>query len=313
MRRFLVSHLVYRWHDRLVPPLDRITIAHRGTNERRSVDAAWWSALERALRRPLGEDEIAGALGDPDEVRALIEARFLVEPERDFWTDYRPDLGAADPDLARDRLRWSRDVIEPHGLWMYPTWLGFPVLQWPPDLVWMQMLLAEVRPRAIVETGVYRGGGVIFYASMCELLGLDDCQVIGVELRLDPEVRRAVLAHRLGRRIALLEGSSTDPAIVAEVSRRAGGPGTHVVALDSDHSSEHVRAELEAYAPLVAAAGKLVVFDTSMSLAPRFAASNPHLAVRGFLADHPGWRISPWAGAAFVSACEDGILERLPP
>jgi cephalosporin hydroxylase len=73
-----------------------------------------------------------------------------------------------------------------------------------------------------------------------------------------------------------------------------------------------VTAELEAYAPLVDAAGKIVVFDTSMSLCPRHASSNPHRAVQAFLAAHPDWRISPWAGSPLVSCAEDGVLERLP-
>ncbi len=82
--------------------------------------------------------------------------------------------------------------------------------------------------------------------------------------------------------------------------------------LDSDHSTTHVGAELEAWSPLVDEAGKLVVMDTSMSLCAAHEASNPHLAVRAFLAAHAEWRVSPAAGAAFVSLAEDGILERIP-
>jgi cephalosporin hydroxylase len=308
-RRFLVSHLVQRFHNLLVPTPGRVELEHRGTGARRTVDEPLWTAIVNAARRPATEAEIVAAAGSPAEVRGLVEARFLVDRERDFWSDYVPELDPAPPDLPRDRLSWARDVIDPHRLWLYPTWLGFPVLQWPPDLFWMQMMLAEVRPDCLVETGLMRGGSAIFYASVFELLGAGE--VISVELRVDRDVRAAVAAHPLGRRVTVIEGSSVDASVVARVAARVAGRRA-VVVLDSDHSTEHVRAELETYAPLVGGDGKIVVFDTSLSLCARHAASNPHRAVRAFLTNHADWRISPWAGASFVSCAEDGILERLP-
>lgn len=308
MRRYLVSHLVHRHHNLLVPTPGRVELEHLGTGEQRAVSEPAWSTLVAAARRPATEEELAAAVGEGSLVRALIEARFLVEREHDFWSNYVPDPGPSPP-LPRGRLAWSRDVIEPHRLWLYPKWLGFQVLQWPPDLIWMQMLLHELRPEVLIETGLMRGGGAIFYASIFELLGAGE--VISVELRVDREVRAAIAAHPLGRRVSVIEGSSVDGHVVSEVTARVAGRRA-VVVLDSDHSTEHVRAELEAYSSLVDASGLLVVCDTSMSLSPAHASSNPHLAVRAFLQAHAEWRISPWAGAAFVSCAEDGILERLP-
>lgn len=320
MSRYLVSHHVYRWHNLLVPELDRVTLAHRGTGARRTVDARGWEALCGAARRPASEAECVAALvgagldegSAAAEIAALVGGRWLVEPADDVTDLAGVDLGPpGDPaDLARDRLRWTRDALDSHGLWLYPRWLGFQVLQLPADLVGMQMLLSEVRPQFLVETGLFRGGGAIFYASIFALLGRG--HVVAVEARVDPAVREALAAHPLGARITIVEGSSTDSAVVARVAELVGGAGDHVVVLDSDHSTAHVRAELEAYAPLVGAGGKIVVFDTAMQLAARWADDNPHRAVRGFLAAHPEWRISPWAGASFVSAAEDGILERIP-
>ncbi len=317
MKRYLVSHHVHRWHNLLVPPLDRVTLAHRGTGARRTVDAGGWDALRRATRRPASEAECVAALESAgmggaaaaEEVAALVAGGWLVSRVDDLTDMAGLDLGPAG-DLARDRLRFTRDALDTHGLWMYPRWLGFQVLQLPADLVGMQMLLTEVRPAFLVETGLFRGGGAIFYASIFALLGRG--RVVAVEARLDPAVRDAIAAHPLGARITVVEGSSTDPPVVARVAELVGGAGDHVIVLDSDHSTAHVRAELEAYAPLVGAAGKLVVFDTSMQLAPRWADDNPHRAVRAFLEAHPEWRVSPWAGASFVSAAEDGILERIP-
>ncbi len=317
-RLFLISHHVHRWHNQHVPEGERVTLAHRGTGGRRTVEAAGWRSLQQVARRPASEDDCIAALEATGfehsraeaEVRALIDERWLVEPADDLG--HFPELGPpAEPhQLARDRLRWSRDALDTHALWLYPTWLGFPVLQLPSDLIWMQMLLAEVRPRFLIETGLCRGGSAMFYASMFSLLGTG--HVIAIENRVDPTVREAIAAHPLGAKITIIEGDSADPAIVARVAELIDGPGAHVIALDSDHSTAHVGAELLAYAPLVVGAGKLVVFDTSMQLADRWAEDNPHRAVRAFLSAHPEFRISPWAGAAFVTAVEDGILERLP-
>lgn len=317
--RYLVSHHVHRWHNLLVPDRDRVTLAHRGTGAQRTLDVRAWSALLDVTRRPASEDACISAFvsagmtptAAADEVRALVDANWLVDRVADAdLATFDPGPPSTPADLARDRRRWSRDAIDTHSLWLYPQWLGFPILQLPSDLVWMQMLLAELRPDVLVETGVFRGGSAIFYASIFELLGHG--RVIAVESRLEPEVRDAIAAHPLGARITLIEGDSTDPGSVARITELAGGPGNHVVALDSDHSAAHVRAELEAYAPLVDTRGKLVVFDTSMQLSSRWADDNPHHAVRAFLAAHPEWRISPWAGASFVTAAENGILERLP-
>lgn len=317
---YLISHHVHPWHNQLVEEPGRVTLAHRGTGARRTLELGAWHALVEIARRPASEAACVSALvtagveanAAADEVRALIDERWLVDRLADAADLAALDLGppASSEDLARDRLRWSRDALDTHALWLYPQWLGFPVLQLPTDLVRMQMLLAEVRPEVLIETGVFRGGSAIFYASVFALLGRG--RVIAVESRLDPQVRDAIADHPLGARITLVEGDSKDPAVAAQVAELAGGTGGHVVALDSDHSAAHVRAELEVYAPLVGTGGKIVVFDTSMQLASRWAGDNPHQAVRAFLAAHPEWRVSPWAGRSFVTAAEDGVLERLP-
>src|SRR5215468_323956 len=226
MSRYLVAHQVYRWHNLLVPEVDRVTLAHRGTGARRTVETRAWDALCRTARRPASEAECVAALvgaglderAAAAEVAALVGGGWLVEPAGDLTDLAGVDLGppAQPADLARDRLRWTRDALDTHGLWLYPRWLGFQVLQLPADLVGMQMLLAEVRPAFLVETGLFRGGGAIFYASIFELLGRG--RVVAVEARLDPAVRDAIAAHPLGARIAIVEGSSIDPPVVARVA-----------------------------------------------------------------------------------------------
>jgi hypothetical protein len=64
------------------------------------------------------------------------------------------------------------------------------------------------------------------------------------------------------KRVTMIEGSSLDEAIAADVRRLAQGCGNVLVMLDSNHTHEHVLRELELYSPLVTKGNYLIVFDT---------------------------------------------------
>ena len=128
----------------------------------------------------------------------------------------------------------------------------------------MQELIWKVRPDVIVESGVAHGGALVLYASILELLGRG--KVIGVDIEIRKYNRLAIEAHPLSHRIDLIEGDSLADETVAAVRSRIR-PGERVmVALDSNHTREHVRGELERYAPLVTPNSYLVVFDAVMAL-----------------------------------------------
>src|SRR3954454_209037 len=138
------------------------------------------------------------------------------------------------------------------------TWLGIPNIQLPEDILMMQELLWKVRPTVVVESGVAHGGALVLYASILELLGRGT--VIGVDIEIRKYNRLAIEAHPMSHRIHLIEGDSLADETVAEV-RSHIRPGDRVlVALDSNHTREHVRGELERYAPLVTPNSYLVVF-----------------------------------------------------
>ena len=64
------------------------------------------------------------------------------------------------------------------------------------------------------------------------------------------------------KRITMIEGSSTDPAVVERVYEFARKKKKVLVALDSNHTHEHVFKELELYSPIVKKESYIVVFDT---------------------------------------------------
>jgi cephalosporin hydroxylase len=176
------------------------------------------------------------------------------------------------------------------------TWLGRPVIQLPEDLVRLQEVLFTVRPDVVVETGVAHGGGLIFFASLCKLLG--GRRVVGVEIELRAASRAAIEAHPLAPYVTLIDGSSTAPDVLDRVRAQIGPADRVLVALDSCHSRENVLAELEAYAPLVSPGSYIVAMDGIMEdlvgaprSRPDWAWNNPRRAALEFVARHPDFVI----------------------
>ena len=190
------------------------------------------------------------------------------------------------------------------------TWLGRPIIQLPEDVLRLQEVIWNLQPDVIVETGVAHGGGLIFYASLCRLMGKG--RIIGVDIEIRPHNRAAIEAHPMASLITLIEGSSVTPETIARVKAEIQ-PGERVlVLLDSNHTRDHVRAELEAYAPLVSLGSYIVATDGIMMdlvgaprSQPDWGANNPNTAAREFAKAHPefvqaqpGWRFNESLGLA---------------
>lgn len=172
------------------------------------------------------------------------------------------------------------------------SWMGRPIIQLPDDMIRIQEVIYATRPDVIVETGVAHGGSLIYYASLCRAMGQG--RVIGIDVEIRPHNRRAIEQHPLASMITLVEGGSTDPAIVDRVRREVGAAGAVLVLLDSNHSRAHVRAELEVYAPLVTPGSYIVATDGVMQEVadaprgkPEWISDNPVSAVHDFLTSHP--------------------------
>jgi len=176
------------------------------------------------------------------------------------------------------------DSGSPETTWANTRWLGVRAQKCPLDLWSYQEILHEVRPDLIIETGTAEGGSGLFLASMCDLLGRGS--VVTIDVLPNPSRPR----HR---RLTYLLGSSTDPAIVEQASRRAGRDGRVLVILDSDHSKEHVQAEMRAYADLVSVGSYLIVEDTNVNghpVLPDFG-PGPREAVEEFLEERPDFAV----------------------
>ena len=142
------------------------------------------------------------------------------------------------------------------------TWLGRPVIQFPEDLLRIQEVIYEIKPDVIIETGVAHGGSLIFYASLCQLIGKG--RVIGVDIEIREHNRAAIQAHPLARLIELIQGSSIDAKTINRVKSLIKPGETVLAILDSCHEKEHVLKELEAYSSIVTVGSYLVATDGIM-------------------------------------------------
>ncbi len=196
------------------------------------------------------------------------------------------------------------------------VWMGIPIIQLPEDILMMQELIWRVRPDVIVESGVAHGGALVLYASLLDAIGKG--HVVGVDVEIRKYNRLAIEAHPMSHRITLIEGDSVADSTLERV-RAEIPPGSKVmVALDSNHTREHVAAELARYAPLVTPGSYCVVFDSVMTMvsdAPNAGENwehdNPLDAVAAFLDEHKEFEVDPAFNRLEVSYCQSGFLRRL--
>lgn len=152
------------------------------------------------------------------------------------------------------------------------TWAGVPIIQIPQDLQAMQEIIWQVKPEMIIDVGIAWGGTLMFNASMLAMLEacgeIEAGRVVGIDVEIRPHNGEAITNHPLSRKITLLEGSSIDPAIIEQASELAAGSERVLVCLDSNHTHDHVLAELEAYVPLINVGSYCIVGDTIIEDAP---------------------------------------------
>jgi cephalosporin hydroxylase len=241
-----------------------------------------------------------------------------MNPQEEFQQKVAGNIDSLkqDAELKAESNAWLARTL-PHGYSYNFRWMGRPIIQYPQDMIAMQEILWDVQPDLIVETGIAHGGSLVYYASLCELMGHGE--VLGIDIDIRPHNRVAIEAHPMFKRIQLLQGSSTDPAIVAQVHAMSAGKKVLVV-LDSNHTHDHVLAEMQAYAPLVSVGSYCVVFDTVVEdLPPGLypdrpwdVGNNPKTAVHEYLRQDDRFEIDRDIEAKIqITVSPDGYLRRV--
>jgi cephalosporin hydroxylase len=195
------------------------------------------------------------------------------------------------------------------------SWFGRPILQLPEDLVRLQEVLYKVQPDVIVECGIYSGGSMLFHATLCEAMGKG--RVIGIDKHIADDTHEAVKRHRLAHRIEMIEGDSAAPDTIAKVYSSIHAGETVLAILDSNHTKEHVAAELRAYAPMVTPGSCIIAADGVMRDLtgvpggdPSWSWDNPAAAALEFAAAHPEFELRQPAWPRNITYWPDAWLWR---
>jgi cephalosporin hydroxylase len=213
------------------------------------------------------------------------------------------------------------------------NWLGRPIIQFPQDILAIQELIWSIKPDLVIETGIAHGGSLVLSASILAMLDYADAasqglplyptkpkrKVLGIDIDIRPHNREALARHPMSSRIELIGGSSIAADVITKVRQRAESAERIMVFLDSNHTHDHVLAELKAYAPLVSPGSYCVVFDTVIEDMPpgMFAdrpwdrGNNPKTAVREFLQSHSEFEIDKSIQSKLlITVAPDGYLQR---
>lgn len=257
------------------------------------------------------------------------------DPTLAFAKDCQDEIAALgrDADLQRKALDWAM-LAARHKYVFHFSWMGRPIIQYPQDMVAMQELIWLVRPDLVIETGIAHGGSLVLYASLLSLLDMCDAiesgasfnpreskrAVLGIDIDIRHHNRVAIEGHPMASRIHMIQGSSIAPDVVGKVRQFAADYKSVLVVLDSNHTHEHVLAELEAYAPLVSVGSYCVVFDTVIEDMPKAfypdrpwgPGNNPKTAVWKYVASHPEFEIDKHVEhKLLLTVAPDGYVRRI--
>ncbi|MDA5095741.1 cephalosporin hydroxylase family protein [Aliiroseovarius sp. KMU-50] len=245
--------------------------------------------------------------------------------DQEFENERREDIArmAADEGFSAKTLDWLAQAQERRYSYQF-DWMGLPIIQYPQDIVAMQELVWSLKPDLIIETGIARGGSVIFYASLLELNamcgGPGDAIVVAVDIDIRAQNRQAIEAHPMAHRLDLIEGSSIDPDVISQIREKVAGRRSVLVCLDSNHTHDHVLEELRAYGPLVTHNSYVVVFDTLIETLPDTAigdrpwgpGDNPMTAVHSYLQEDDHFEIDHARHTKLqITVARNGYLKRV--
>lgn len=230
----------------------------------------------------------------------------MTDPISAFYKERAETVAAypQDKNWMTSSNEWMRQAFAKRYMYNFDV-LGRPIIQLPSDSFGVQELIWETRPDLVIETGIAHGGSLILSAASLALLDYCDAaekgetldprkpkrRVLGIDIDIRAHNRAAIEKHPLAGRIDMIEGSCLSNDIFSQVKERAQKVERVLIFLDSNHTHDHVLAELELYAPLTSKGSYCVVFDTIVEDLPEESSANrpwgpgnsPKTAVHAYL------------------------------
>lgn len=200
------------------------------------------------------------------------------------------------------------------------SWRGIPIIKFPEDLIILQEIIFNLKPSLIIETGVARGGSLIFFSDILSL-SKKNFKVIGLDIKIHNHTKKAIKNYKLSSKIKLFEGNSTDNLIIMQIEKliaKLKKQEPVLLVLDSDHSQSHVLEELKIFCKILPKGSIVVVADTIIDSLPGKLFknrpwgenNNPNTAMKIFLKTNKNVIISPkWQKRLLISENNNSILE----
>lgn len=223
-----------------------------------------------------------------------------------------------DTNFKKTGLYFTEQSFEKNYIYLW-TWLGMPIIQMPEDILSVQEIIWKNKPDIIIETGIAWGGSVVFYASILSLYNKHG-KVIAIDRVLPQKNIDAIKNYSFKDSMYLLEGDSTDAALFNQVKSLIQPNDKVMMILDSNHTHDHVLAELTLWSPIVTKGQFIVVSDTIVEDIPEHKdrprpwgkGNNPKTAVRTFLEKNKNFsNDNIYNKRSLASHNYDGYLERL--
>ena len=212
--------------------------------------------------------------------------------------------------------------------------LGRPIIQTPIDIIAVHELIWQIKPDLIIETGIAHGGSLISSASMLAILDMCDAidlgknfnpkksnrKVLGIDIEIRAHNKKAIEKHPMSSRIEMIEGSSISDKIVKAVHDYAKNYKNVLVLLDSNHTYNHVFAELNSYASLTSIGSYCIVFDTIVDDVPKYLfrdrpwgpKNNPKTAIKDFLKNNSNFKVDKnIQNKLLLTVAPNGYLKRI--
>src|SRR3989344_5549933 len=227
---------------------------------------------------------------------------------------------ASDKELQRQAMDMFIKSAE-YGWYNQTEWFGEPTLNPAQDMFARQEIIYKTKPDYIIELGVAWGGSLLFYSTIMEIVG--GKKIIGVDIYIPPDLVERINSHKkLSRRIALINGPSTEDETIKKIKKIIGNNQKLLVILDSNHTHDHVLNELRLYSEMVGKGYYMICDDTFVEQVkgesrinknrPWGPGNNPETARRAFMKENKNFEIDKILENKLLISCNaNGYLRRV--
>jgi cephalosporin hydroxylase len=132
-------------------------------------------------------------------------------------------------------------------------------LQHRAELLEFSRMVSDLRPRALLEIGTFRGGTLFVFSK----LAAEDATIISLDYWRYTPVYSPVFHSfcRKSQKLHVVRGDSRDPAHFSRIKSHLPNGTLDLLFIDGNHAYEMVKSDFELYSPLVRPGGMIAFHD----------------------------------------------------